>query len=66
MQAALSTSRSKRRDRVAVLFTAHSVPARTIEPSEGKRSSLILRGQMDGEDIAELQTSLVQKQAASE
>ena len=34
MQAALSTARSKRHDRVAVLFTAHSVPTRTIEPSE--------------------------------
>jgi ferrochelatase len=34
MQAALHAARSKRHDRVAVLFTAHSVPARTIEPSE--------------------------------
>ncbi|XCB35585.1 ferrochelatase [Tunturibacter psychrotolerans] len=34
MQAALSTARSKRSGRVAVLFIAHSVPARTIEPSE--------------------------------
>jgi ferrochelatase len=34
MQAALNAARSKRDERVAVLFTAHSVPARTIEPSE--------------------------------
>jgi protoporphyrin/coproporphyrin ferrochelatase len=34
IRAALTTSRSKHRDRIAVLFTAHSVPARTIEPSE--------------------------------
>jgi ferrochelatase len=34
MQTALNAARSKRHDRVAVLFTAHSVPARTIEPSE--------------------------------
>jgi len=34
MQAALNASRSKSDDRVAVLFTAHSVPTRTIEPSE--------------------------------
>lgn len=34
MQAALSAARSKRHDRVAVLFTAHSVPTCTIEPSE--------------------------------
>jgi ferrochelatase len=34
MQAALNAARSKRRKRVAVLFTAHSVPTRTIEPSE--------------------------------
>jgi ferrochelatase len=33
-QAALNVARSKRRNRVAVLFTAHSVPTRTIEPSE--------------------------------
>jgi protoporphyrin/coproporphyrin ferrochelatase len=34
MQAALNAARSESRDRVAVLFTAHSVPTRTIEPSE--------------------------------
>lgn len=34
MQAALNAAQSKRHDRVAVLFTAHSVPTRTIEPSE--------------------------------
>jgi protoheme ferro-lyase len=33
-QAALNAARSKRRNRVAVLFTAHSAPTRTIEPSE--------------------------------
>lgn len=33
-QAALNAARSRRRNRVAVLFTAHSVPTRTIEPSE--------------------------------
>ena len=33
-QAALDAARSKRRNRIAVLFTAHSVPTRTIEPSE--------------------------------
>jgi protoporphyrin/coproporphyrin ferrochelatase len=34
MRAALNAARSKRTDRVAVLFTAHSVPTRTIESSE--------------------------------
>jgi protoporphyrin/coproporphyrin ferrochelatase len=34
MQTALDAARSKRCNRVAVLFTAHSVPASTIEPSE--------------------------------
>jgi ferrochelatase len=33
-QAALNAARSRRRNCVAVLFTAHSVPIRTIEPSE--------------------------------
>jgi ferrochelatase len=33
-QAALNAARSKHRNRVAVLFTAHSVPIRTIEPSK--------------------------------
>jgi ferrochelatase len=33
LQAALSASRSNRNGRVAVVFTAHSVPSRTIEPS---------------------------------
>jgi ferrochelatase len=34
IQAALDATRSKHHDRIAVLFTAHSVPTRTIEPSE--------------------------------
>jgi len=34
MQTALNAARSKHNDRIAVLFTAHSVPTRTIEPSE--------------------------------
>ncbi len=34
MQPALNVARSKPHDRVAVLFTAHSVPTRTIQPSE--------------------------------
>ena len=34
MQAALSAGRSKGHDSVAVLFTAHSVPTRTIQPSD--------------------------------
>jgi protoporphyrin/coproporphyrin ferrochelatase len=34
MQPALDAARSKRHDRVAVLFTAHSVPTRTVEPSK--------------------------------
>jgi protoporphyrin/coproporphyrin ferrochelatase len=34
VQAALNDARSLRHERVAVLFTAHSVPTRTIEPSE--------------------------------
>jgi protoporphyrin/coproporphyrin ferrochelatase len=34
MQAALDTARSKHQGRIAALFTAHSVPTRTIEPSE--------------------------------
>jgi protoporphyrin/coproporphyrin ferrochelatase len=33
-RAALNAARSKRRNRVAVLFTAHSVPTRTVAPSE--------------------------------
>jgi ferrochelatase len=33
LRAALNTSRSKSHGRTAVLFTAHSVPARTVEPS---------------------------------
>jgi ferrochelatase len=34
LHAALSASRSNRNGRIAVLFTAHSVPARTVAPSQ--------------------------------